>query len=625
MSSPPYSLAFFRLPQQQRKAVLAAEEFQGPPRHACLERLLERLSKPSLLEPDRGAQVWTRCLRDVRPLMVQTLLWNAVIAIALLGNVWAAQGIILAGSDLTRMVWMALLIFGVELFKNVVTYFDGLRRAQIARGIQLSLMARMNDKLLAIDRSADTELSTGNLKTLISSDVEAIEDFLTAALQNWLPTLFIAITLIPWIVWNAGWVGLLGVVVALLQVPVSISFARHIERHRLAAQAEQDALTTLIGEWVRNVRLVRFLGWQHAVVQQAMTRMRRYTHSSTLSHTFSILTYATSTSWWMLPILAMLFCFLLTDNEITLAAFFGVVWALNRMTIQIQHLPYSISLYATAFVSHKRIVRLLASPDIRDRLRPAGMLTKSVSLDTPVKIHLDGVSLVLGDTRVVGPLTTSLNLRDRTGVIGPVGSGKSLLLELIVGERAPSSGTITIEFASGVRGDLWCPEVYDVYRKQIAFSPHHPYLSNATVAENIHLGATGGSPANVQIAADLALLTPDIESFPSGVQQEVGETGINLSGGQKQRVSLARAFLSNRPIFVLDDPLSAVDPGTESALAAHIFDGTRGVVIASHRFHELRQVNRILVLDAGQIVDEGTPLMLANRKSFFRVEGQPES
>ena len=127
---------------------------------------------------------------------------------------------------------------------------------------------------------------------------------------------------------------------------------------------------------------------------------------------------------------------------------------------------------------------------------------------------------------------------------------------------------------------------------------------------NIDLSATTSSD-DVNMALLAAQLNEDLATFPRGLEEEVGESGINLSGGQKQRVSLARAFLSKRPFLFLDDPLSAVDPRTEGLLMKSIIEHGRGVLLVSHRLAELERCDRVIVLDNGTIVEDGCPKALA--------------
>jgi len=216
------------------------------------------------------------------------------------------------------------------------------------------------------------------------------------------------------------------------------------------------------------------------------------------------------------------------------------------------------------------------------------------------------VAVSFGSKTTLDIPALSIDLTERTAIVGDVGSGKSLLLELLSGERPPTHGTLSIELSTQERRPLWGRITHALFRGQIAYSPQQPFLSNTSLRKNIDLG-DDVPPYQVQAAAEAAQLAQDIGSFSGGIEEEVGETGINLSGGQKQRVSLARAFASRRPIFLLDDPLSAVDHKTEIALMAQITRVASGLVLVSHRLDELRLCHRVLVLREGRIVEDGSP------------------
>jgi ABC-type bacteriocin/lantibiotic exporter with double-glycine peptidase domain len=221
------------------------------------------------------------------------------------------------------------------------------------------------------------------------------------------------------------------------------------------------------------------------------------------------------------------------------------------------------------------------------------------------------VRLNFGSHEVLRGICTTFELNQRTVIIGSVGSGKSTLLEVLIGEIPLSSGSVEIEFEDGSRAPLWRRDVYSVFRSAVAYSPQQPFLSNASMRDNIDLSEQA-SPEDLESAVSLAQLSDDIALFKRGLLEEVGESGINLSGGQKQRVSLARAFVSKRPLWVLDDPLSAVDAVTEQRLTKAICQHSRGLILVSHRVSVLDSCDRVLVLEDGRFIEDGDPRVLSH-------------
>jgi ATP-binding cassette subfamily B protein len=184
-------------------------------------------------------------------------------------------------------------------------------------------------------------------------------------------------------------------------------------------------------------------------------------------------------------------------------------------------------------------------------------------------------------------------------VVGPTGSGKSTLVDLIVRAYDPDRGAILID---GV--DLRQLSLEDL-RKAVGFVPQETFLFGETLRRNILLGAP--DDGRLEHVAAVAQLTEALPALPDGYETLIGERGINLSGGQKQRTAIARALAQDPPIFVLDDALSAVDAQTEARILAALRDVLVGrtSIIVSHRLAAVRDADWILVLDGGRIVEQG--------------------
>jgi ATP-binding cassette subfamily B protein len=186
--------------------------------------------------------------------------------------------------------------------------------------------------------------------------------------------------------------------------------------------------------------------------------------------------------------------------------------------------------------------------------------------------------------------------------VGRTGCGKSTLVNLIPRLFDPAGGRVTLG-----GHDL---REYDpaALRSIIGYVPQETFLFSATLAENIAFGVPGASAERIEQAAEMAGLGPDLESFPLGLQTEVGERGLTLSGGQKQRAAIARAVARDPRILILDDALSAVDTITEERILTSLLGFMRGrtTILISHRVSTVRLADRIHVMDAGRIVESGT-------------------
>ncbi|MBY0452542.1 MAG: ATP-binding cassette domain-containing protein, partial [Bdellovibrionaceae bacterium] len=237
-----------------------------------------------------------------------------------------------------------------------------------------------------------------------------------------------------------------------------------------------------------------------------------------------------------------------------------------------------------------RFINIIVSAD-----RITKFLKSDVIEEVPMRVQASGNAVSLRDVTFYydeeKKIFSNLNLNVLEGrsvaVVGPVGAGKSTLLSLLLNEIYPRSGDLYFN-----RADL-----------RRAFVPQDAYIVNSTLRENIIFGQKNVTEEMVKRALRLSALEFDLMAWPSGLDTEIGEKGVNLSGGQKQRVSLARAILADADLILLDDPLSAVDPNTENYLCENLlFDAwkNRTRIVVTHRLASVARFDQILFLDEGQ-------------------------
>ncbi len=211
-------------------------------------------------------------------------------------------------------------------------------------------------------------------------------------------------------------------------------------------------------------------------------------------------------------------------------------------------------------------------------------------------------------------ISFQINRGEQIALVGASGAGKSTLANLILGFFPPGEGELLIDGIDLADLDL------KEWREGIAWVPQKPNLFQDTIAANIRLAQPGASDGAVATAASAAHLSDFIEALPEGYQTRIGEGGARLSGGQAQRLALARAFLKNAPILLLDEPTSQLDPVTESQLA----DATRAlmagrtVITIAHRLNTVFQADRIIVLHEGEIVESGTHQELLTKGNYYK-------
>lgn len=230
-----------------------------------------------------------------------------------------------------------------------------------------------------------------------------------------------------------------------------------------------------------------------------------------------------------------------------------------------------------------------AQPGERRQVEPAGIYLQDVTCTYP-----DG-------TRALESVTLSISAGQRVALVGASGAGKSTIAAILLGFIAPESGEI---YWNGQPLSSLSPEIW---RRDIAWVPQHPYLFHDTVLENIRLARPEASLEEVIEAARRAHAHDFILELPEGYETVIGERGARLSGGQAQRISLARAFLKDAPLLVLDESTSNLDPEQETLIQESIQDlmHKRTTLVIAHRLNTVYRADKIYVMHAGRIVEVG--------------------
>jgi ATP-binding cassette subfamily B protein len=286
------------------------------------------------------------------------------------------------------------------------------------------------------------------------------------------------------------------------------------------------------------------------------------------------------------------------SGDLTTGGFVGFLLLVGVFYRPLEKIASVIETYPRGIAGFRRYQELLATePEIADT--PGAIEAPTLRGD----IGFHDISFAYDPTR---PILTGIDLNIRAGetvaFVGPSGAGKTTLLALLPRFYEPTSGRITVDGLAldGMR--------LNSLRRQIGLVSQDVFLFGGTLRDNIAYGRLGATEDQIRAAAAQAQLTALIESLPDGLDTVVGERGVMLSGGQKQRVAIARAFLKNPPILILDEATSALDSQTEREIqtALDALAQGRTTLVIAHRLGTIRHADRIVVMDAGRIVESGT-------------------
>ncbi len=227
------------------------------------------------------------------------------------------------------------------------------------------------------------------------------------------------------------------------------------------------------------------------------------------------------------------------------------------------------------------------------------------------EIRFEGVAFGYSDGELFKDFHLLIQPGSRTGLVGPSGAGKTTLIALLLRNTDVQGGNISID------GQNIAEVTQDSLHGAIAIVPQEPLLFHRTIMENIRYGKLEATDAEVMEAATKAEAHDFISALPDGYHTLVGERGVKLSGGQRQRVAIARAILKAAPILILDEATSALDSESEAAIQRALHELMRGktVIAIAHRLSTIKEMDRIIVLDGGKIVEDGTHAELVARES----------
>nr|XP_009677166.1 PREDICTED: canalicular multispecific organic anion transporter 2 isoform X1 [Struthio camelus australis] len=465
--------------------------------------------------------------------------------------------------------------------------------------LRTGIIGMIYRKSLVITNSAKRLSTVGEIVNLMSVDAQRFMDLVTFLNMLWSAPLQIFLAL--YFLWQTlGPSVLAGVAVMVLLIPCNAAIAMKTRAFQVEQMRHKDSRIKLMNEILSGIKVLKLYAWEPSfsakVLEIRKNELRVLKKSAYLN---SLSTFA----WVSAPFLVALTTFAVyvsvdEKNVLDAEKAFVSLSLFNILRFPLSMLPQVISNLAQTSVSLKRIQQFLN----HDELDPDCVETKAIAPGYAITV----TNGMFSWGKELKPSLKDINLLVPSGslvaVVGHVGCGKSSLVSALLGEMEKLEGEVAV-------------------KGSVAYVPQQAWIQNATLKDNILFGHAPNEQKYQNVLEACALKT-DLEVLPGGDQTEIGEKGINLSGGQRQRVSLARAVFSNSDVYLLDDPLSAVD----SHVAKHIFDqviGPDGVlkgktrILVTHGISFLPQVDHIVVLVDGKVSEMGSYQDLLKQNKAF--------
>lgn len=526
------------------------------------------------------------------------------------------QKIIVDGQE-KLIYWVPILVLIVAglqgLFRFIEAFTIRMVGAAAIRDLRNELFCHIEDQPLLYFQN----LSSGILIGRLTNDVAMIENAISQTFQSLISRTTTLISLVIVLLSQSWKLSLIALsIMAFIVLPVNILSRRIRKSSRLGQEAIGD-LVSVISESIQGAKIVQSFNLESFQISRFMTTNQGFYDNSMKSVRAEAM---------MSPILAMIGAlgiaavmwaagWQVVHKVMTIGSLTSFLIALLLLYSPLKNLGRINGIIQPALAAAQRVFEVLdRKPEIVDKenaielekgshhieLKEVFFQYPTLSTDKPSQMVLQNVNLNIPPGKTLA-------------LVGLSGSGKSTLANLVPRFYDVSSGTILID------GKALSDYTLDSLRAEISIVTQDNFLFNATVAENIRLGRLNATDEDVVAAAGAAYCHDFIMELPDKYQTKIGERGMRLSGGQQQRLAIARAFLKNAPILILDEATSSLDNESEKMVQAALSDLMRGrtVIVIAHRLSTVRHADTIVVLEGGKIVETGKHSELQNAGGLY--------
>ncbi|NND93548.1 MAG: ABC transporter ATP-binding protein [Flavobacteriales bacterium] len=509
---------------------------------------------------------------------------------------------------------LCVIYLAIALIKGLFLFFTRQTIIIMSRLIEYDLKNEIYDQYQRLSMAFYKKNNTGDLMNRISEDVSKVRMYLGPAIMYSINLVVVAILSVTAMVRLNSELTLY-VLAPLPVMSILVYYVSTIMNKRSeAVQRQQSALSTFVQENFAGIRVMKAYGIEKQRSEKFIEESEHYKDLSLDQVRVDALFMPTIIL--LIGISTILAIFLggkmiiAGTTDFTFGGLVAFVIYVNLLTWPFAAVGWVTSLVQRAAASQERINEFLSvEPEIVDGPKPLTNLKGDIRFENVTFTYPES------GIQAIKNATFEISSGKTLGVFGRTGSGKSTLASLLTRQFDPEKGRVLLD-NKDIRS-----LTLDSLRKEMGYVPQEVFLFSDTIANNIAFGLhdVNVSRAYIEKAGAEAELTDEIKDLPKGYDTLLGEWGITLSGGQKQRVSLARAIIRRPKILLFDDSLSAVDTETEESILQTLdrIISNRTTVLISHRISTIRRADHIIVLENGEVIDQGTHNELLMKGGFY--------
>lgn len=519
--------------------------------------------------------------------------------------------------NVSVILTLTLLLIGVQVCKSAAMFVQGYSQELVGQNVVFKLRQDLYTHLQRLSFSYYDKAQTGQLMSRMTGDIEAVKNFIgfgAMGLLTGMMTFFGTIVFMLWLNWKVTLISAVTIPAILF---ILWRFNQKVGPAWSSIREQMGRLTTTLQENISGIRVVKSFATE-GVEQRKFAERNKQNFDTNMerakleARSFPLMGLFGGLTFVLMIWIGAIF---VARGEMSLGTFMAFQWYTWGMIWPLNMLGWQINIMQQAIKAAPRVFEVLDTPvDIESP--EAGRATDG--MQGHVAFHNVSFHFADQDRTKDAPILNQISFQVKQGeviaVLGATGSGKSSLIGLLSRFYDTTEGRVVID-GTDVRD-------YELsgLRRSIGIVPQETFLFSASIRDNIAYGYLEATQQQIEQAAMKAQVHLFIEGLPYGYDTLIGERGVGLSGGQRQRVALARAILMDPPILVLDEATASVDTATESAIHEALLEVMKGrtTFIIAQRLSSIQYADRIIMLENGRLMEEGTHKELIERNGLFR-------